>query len=199
MAERRHFRLLLLRPRLSYHEGSVLSPSYSVFVTALPFGLSSDLFVRHRLCWCCLVRCSRTCDNFGTQWTQYWCVRSVVSPSFTFFPSFSPNQVNRPAVPRVTTQGPPSLVDTVSSIMWPSPHDFSRASTKGPQINAQSPFLTLTIIMETGVSVIHLSHVLGCRANFLRSARNILLRSQRPLRISPRGRRLPLYIFHAYM
>src|SRR6266702_1555744 len=106
-------------------------------------------------------------------------------------------KVDHPVVPRVTTREPHSLVDTASLIMWPSPHDFSKGSTKCLQINFQSPFLTLTIITEMGASAINLSHVSGHRANFLGSARNILLGSQRPLCISPCGRRLPLYIiFH---
>lgn len=35
---------------------------------------------------------------------------------FSFVPLLSPNQVNHPAVPLVTTREPPSLVDTVSLI-----------------------------------------------------------------------------------
>ena len=83
-----------------------------------------------------------------------------------FYPSHSLNQADHLAVPRVTTREPPSPVDTVSLTMWPSPHDFSKASIKGLQINFQSRFLTLIIITEMGASVVNLSHVSSCRVNF---------------------------------
>ena len=121
-----------------------------------------------------------------------------------FFPTEEALTYRIQAAHQVITREVLSAVVTASSTMQPSPRDFYRVSIWGPTKDCQSPFSTLTIIMETGVSVPpnlgsgsrRIKRADSCVSS--RSAGNILLGSQRSLCISPCGGRLSLYGFPHY-